>query len=113
MVSSRSIEPYRPISSSPIWAMSSTDPSADALKRPASISSRIVGAPKISTPSWRSWDIRRMTASCGAPLEALQSAPEIGPVVAASVRSFADEPHNRALIEKLAAAGVNMASQQP
>ena len=34
-------------------------------------------------------------------------------MVAASVRSFADEPHNRALIAKLAAAGVNMASQQP
>ena len=39
--------------------------------------------------------------------------PDIGPVVAASVRSFADEPHNRALIDKLAAAGVNMTSQQP
>ena len=39
--------------------------------------------------------------------------PEIGPIVAASVRAFADEPHNRDLIEKLAAAGVNMASQQP
>jgi DNA ligase (NAD+) len=35
------------------------------------------------------------------------------PVVAASIRAFADEPHNRALIEKLAAAGVNMESQQP
>ena len=33
-----------------------------------------------------------------APLEALQTVPEIGPVVAASVRAFADEPHNRALI---------------
>ena len=39
--------------------------------------------------------------------------PEIGPVVAASVRAFADEPHNRQLVEKLAAAGVNMESQQP
>jgi DNA ligase (NAD+) len=29
------------------------------------------------------------------------------------VRAFADEAHNRALIAKLAAAGVNMASQQP
>ena len=43
-----------------------------------------------------------------APVEALQTVPEIGPVVAASVRAFADEPHNRALVAKLAAAGVNM-----
>jgi DNA ligase (NAD+) len=57
--------------------------------------------------------LRTMKAILDAPLEALQSVPEIGPVVAASVRAFADEPHNRALIEKLAAAGVNMASQQP
>ena len=57
--------------------------------------------------------LRTMNAILDAPLEALQTAPEIGPVVAASVRSFAEEPHNRALIEKLAAAGVNMASQQP
>src|SRR4029079_4433220 len=32
-----------------------------------------------------------------APIEALQSAPDIGPVVAASVRAFADEPSNRDL----------------
>ncbi len=51
----------------------------------------------------------RWTALLEAPVEALQTVPEIGPVVAASVRAFADEPHNRALIAKLAAAGVNMA----
>ena len=45
--------------------------------------------------------------------EMLQTAPEIGPVVAASFRSFADEPRNRDVIAKLAAAGVNMASQEP
>ena len=56
---------------------------------------------------------RTMQAILDAPIETLQTAPEIGPVVAASVRSFADEPHNRAVVEKLAAAGVNMASQQP
>ena len=56
---------------------------------------------------------RTMEAILEAPVEALQSAPEIGPVVAASVRSFANEPHNRDLVTKLAAAGVNMASQQP
>ena len=57
--------------------------------------------------------MRTMAAMLDAPVEALQTIPEVGPVVAASVRTFADEPHNRALIAKLAAAGVNMASQQP
>jgi DNA ligase (NAD+) len=56
---------------------------------------------------------RTMQAILDAPMEALQAAPEIGPVVAASVRSFAEEPHNRELVAKLAAAGVNMASLQP
>ena len=56
---------------------------------------------------------RTMDAILEARVEVLQTAPEIGPVVAASVRSFADEPHNRAVVAKLAAAGVNMASQQP
>jgi DNA ligase (NAD+) len=48
-----------------------------------------------------------------APLEALQTIPDVGPVVGASIRSFASEPHNRALVNKLAAAGVNMESRQP
>jgi DNA ligase (NAD+) len=38
---------------------------------------------------------------------------EIGPVVAASVRAFAEEPRNQALVRKLKAAGVNMESQAP
>jgi DNA ligase (NAD+) len=46
-------------------------------------------------------------------VEALQTAPDIGPVVAASVRAFADEPRNQALINKLQDAGVNMLSQAP
>ena len=56
---------------------------------------------------------RSMAGILDASLEDLQTAPEIGPVVAASVRAFADESHNRALVEKLTAAGVNMTSQQP
>ena len=56
---------------------------------------------------------RSMDRLLEAPLEALQSVPEIGPVVAASVRAFADEPHNRALIARLREAGVNMESQVP
>ena len=45
--------------------------------------------------------------------EELQTAPEIGPVVAASVRAFAEEPRNRALVNKLKGAGVNTVSQAP
>jgi DNA ligase (NAD+) len=56
---------------------------------------------------------RTMTAILDAPLEALQTIPEIGPVLAASVRAFADEPHNRTLVGKLEAAHVNMESKQP
>lgn len=57
--------------------------------------------------------LRSMDALLDAPFEALQGIPEVGPVLAASVRAYADEPHNRALIAKLAAAGVNMTSRQP
>jgi DNA ligase (NAD+) len=57
--------------------------------------------------------LRHMDALLDAPLESLQSVPEVGPVVAASIRAFADEPHNRALVAKLAAAGVNMTTRQP
>jgi DNA ligase (NAD+) len=56
--------------------------------------------------------MRTMRAILEAPVETFQGIPEIGPVVAASIRGFADEPHNRALIDKLAAAGVNMESRQ-
>ena len=56
---------------------------------------------------------RTMDTLLDAPLEALQTVPEVGPVVAASWRAFADEPHNRVLVAKLAEAGVNMISQQP
>ncbi len=57
--------------------------------------------------------LRTMAAILDAPLDVLQRVPDVGPVVAASVRSFADEPHNRALVARLAEAGVNMTSQQP
>jgi len=56
---------------------------------------------------------RTMERVMEAPVEALQSVPEIGPVVAASVRAFADEPRNRQLIARLAKAGVNMTSRAP
>jgi DNA ligase (NAD+) len=47
------------------------------------------------------------------PAEALQSVSEIGPVVAASVRAFAEEPRNQELVRKLKAAGLNLESQAP
>jgi DNA ligase (NAD+) len=40
--------------------------------------------------------------------EALQKTPEIGPVLAESVKSWFEEPHNVTLVERLRAAGVNM-----
>jgi len=49
----------------------------------------------------------------GASVEQLQETPEIGPVLAASVRTFADEPSNQALVTKLKHAGVNMDSRAP
>jgi DNA ligase (NAD+) len=57
--------------------------------------------------------LRTMDAILDARVEVLQRVPDIGPVVAESIRTFADEPRNRAVIRKLADAGVNMASQQP
>jgi DNA ligase (NAD+) len=56
---------------------------------------------------------RTMERLMAATVEQLQNTPEIGPVLAASVRSFADEPRNQALVTKLKDAGVNMDSQAP
>ncbi len=57
--------------------------------------------------------LRTMDRLLAAPVEELQTVPEIGPVVAASVRAFAEEPRNQQLIDKLKAAGVNTESQAP
>jgi DNA ligase (NAD+) len=56
---------------------------------------------------------RTMDRLMAATEEQLQETPEIGPVLAASVRSFADEPRNQALVTKLKHSGVNMESQAP
>ena len=48
-----------------------------------------------------------------ASLAELQAAPEIGPVLAESVRAFAEEPRNRSLIDQLKAAGVNTTTRLP
>jgi DNA ligase (NAD+) len=49
-----------------------------------------------------------MEALEAASLEALQATSEIGPVLAASARSWLDEPRNRELVDRLRAAGVQM-----
>jgi DNA ligase (NAD+) len=56
---------------------------------------------------------RTMARLLDTPTEALESVGEVGPVVAASLRTFADEPRNRQLIARLEQAGVNMTSQAP
>jgi DNA ligase (NAD+) len=56
---------------------------------------------------------RTMDGVMDATLETLQAVPEIGPVVAASVRAFAEEPHNRELTSRLAQAGVRMTTGLP
>ena len=48
-------------------------------------------------------------ALASASVERLQATPEIGPVLARSLRSWFDEPRNLQLVERLRAAGVRMA----
>ena len=47
-----------------------------------------------------------------ADLEALQAAPEVGPVVAAHINAFFAQPHNRKVIEQLRAHGVHWPAEQ-
>jgi DNA ligase (NAD+) len=49
-----------------------------------------------------------MDALLAASKDQLQAVPDIGPVVAAAVREYLDQPQNRALIKELAAAGLKM-----
>ena len=56
---------------------------------------------------------RKMEAVLNASPEVLQATPEIGPVVAASVRAFAGEPRNRDLVSRLEVAGVRMTTDLP
>jgi DNA ligase (NAD+) len=51
---------------------------------------------------------RHLEVLAAASTDTLQAVPEVGPVVASAVRAFFDEPHNRALVARLASAGVNM-----
>jgi DNA ligase (NAD+) len=54
-----------------------------------------------------------LDAILDAPADALEAVSEIGPIVAASIRAFADEPRNRRLIARLKEAGVNTRSRAP
>jgi DNA ligase (NAD+) len=54
-----------------------------------------------------------MDAIAAASPEALQEASDIGPVVAASIRRFFDEPRNLELVQALRGVGVRMADQAP
>lgn len=56
---------------------------------------------------------RTMERVMEAGADALQSVAEIGPVVAASVRAFADEPRNVTLVARLKDAGVKMTTDLP
>jgi DNA ligase (NAD+) len=51
-----------------------------------------------------------MDALIAAPVERLQETREIGPVLAASVRAWLDEPRNVELVDRLRRTGVNMTS---
>jgi DNA ligase (NAD+) len=57
--------------------------------------------------------LRTMDAILEAALESLQDVPDVGPVVAASIRTFVEEPRNVALVAKLQAAGVGMVTRLP
>ncbi len=56
---------------------------------------------------------RTMDRILAADADALQSVSDIGPVVAAAVRAFAEEPRNRTLVSRLASAGVKMSTDLP
>jgi len=54
-----------------------------------------------------------MDALAAAPAETMQAVRDIGPVAAASVREYFDEPHNLALVARLRSAGLQLESGTP
>jgi DNA ligase (NAD+) len=54
-----------------------------------------------------------MAAIRQAPVEMLEAVPDVGAVVARSIRAFFDEPRNGALVDRLAAVGVRMEATAP
>lgn len=57
--------------------------------------------------------LRSMAAIRQAPVEMLEAVPDVGAVVARSIRTFFDESRNGAVIDRLAQAGVRMEDQGP
>ncbi len=55
----------------------------------------------------------RLDALMDAPIDVLMQVPDIGPVVAQSIRTFFDQPHNREVVEQLRAAGVHWEEGAP
>jgi DNA ligase (NAD+) len=54
-----------------------------------------------------------MDALAAAPAETMQAVRDIGPVAAAAVREYFDEPHNLALVGRLRSAGLQLESATP
>jgi len=54
-----------------------------------------------------------MDALAAAPADAMQAVRDIGPVAAAAVREYFDEPHNLALVGRLRSAGLQLESAAP
>jgi DNA ligase (NAD+) len=54
-----------------------------------------------------------MDALVAAPVDRLQAVRDIGPIAAAAVREYLDEPHNLALLGRLRAAGLQFESGSP
>ncbi|MEY3474625.1 MAG: ligase LigA, partial [Pseudomonadota bacterium] len=54
-----------------------------------------------------------LDAVMGASVEQLLQVPDVGPVVAESVRTFFDQPHNREVVEQLRACGVDWPEGAP
>jgi DNA ligase (NAD+) len=57
--------------------------------------------------------LHSMTAIRQAPVEMLEAVPDVGTVVARSIRAFFDESRNAQLIDRLAEAGVRMEDEPP
>jgi len=54
-----------------------------------------------------------LSALMAASVEELEAVPDVGPVVAQSIRTFFDQPHNREVIDGLIAAGVTWPEGEP
>lgn len=58
-------------------------------------------------------DDERSGGIMNASVDQLLAVPDVGPIVAQSIRTFFDQPHNREVVEQLRAAGVNWPEHEP